>query len=1266
MALIGDSCVRCGSSERRCGDPVSIQPRVVFTEDALRAMLRVRVELSAEGSYTEDPEDVLFFRWSLVDRPVDDTRTTPPAHDGGPVAAFTAESLGLFTISVTAVGANGGCSDPSTLVVAVFSSLSPLYEGTALDTSWVWQLLPDFWSQINKEARHKTELVWRGLTQLLGSDLTRAFDLDTSKSIDDVQDTRTIRWHVIHPTLDVPDAAWRLHPYRAATAVSAGERVAALSVPLTGSFSAEQRVSVRVINPTVISVFPSTMFTPSTFDRGAQIRLTILGREYAGRVGFVAVSAGAPTEYVITGTALPTDAVSADQLYSAVLTYPSPENLTLPVVVDGRGTVARSTGDTLTLLSSYINTGDSVSVYPAVVLRGAQREGVRAGDRVTVTLRDAASSRSADVTLEVAGVTANALMVKPVGDLTFTDILDVLAYTFARNEDARAEFKAQLARFAQTTARRVEGATVTRSSALVMDVFGVNVALSVTRMRVHRRHVIRASGELRALGVLREFTERYRVSTDGQIRLTDSMRAVDMGRRAIDIVEGSGFRVVRAPRVTAPVSGTRGYDRLTCPTENITLGDALVIGSGVGAGRYVVTDVYQSTVRVSPSPSVDFSSAEARIIREGVEGASTLIEFITPLPSPPPERLWCEGALFASDEVERRYGAIVGLTRAAWERRGANAEYIDAVRALYYARMQGQTPHAVARTVAVLLGLPYTPRRAVVRRIDRAGNSARVLLEDLNSNGEATGAFQVHDVVTGDDDSLAADTGLVDAANGAPIQVGSELEAMTVLSRGVSVLDSVDTAETDVALRHTFSVSVTASRVPLAREAVALFRMAIEASRPAYTRVTPRFRSAHSDTIEIETSMLARVRKLLADTPYALSGPAEIQDDEIPGIGRLDAAAFVTLTTWFPHDGVITSGVEAGTLRLTSASGGFSAPPPVVTRHGRTFNTRYNNLRWISAGDTVQLRGRQHPPLEVVSVASDTELILRGAPMTGEGLAFQVSRAVSELITRVTLTAPGSAYSAPLPHGVDARRVAPGDLAIFPDLSPVQYRVRRVVRGVDADRVDFETRGYPPLPTDAITGEREMVITRPSLSPRERVVAVASGGGLRVTAPAHALQPGDTLHTHEGDRGVIASRLEGGFYLDREISDFEVGDVRVTRPLCISATEGTDETEIGVRSSVTFVIRSGASVAPSAFNEDGTYNRLSLPKSRVPTKRAERGDVVRLVGDTLEGGEGAGVWRVIDIRNRRVILNRPPTPLVSGVKVEWARQAPLHPAEWRE
>ncbi|MGA1353843.1 MAG: hypothetical protein ACO32I_03535 [Candidatus Limnocylindrus sp.] len=1226
-------------------------------------MLRVRVELSAEGSYTEDLEDTLFFRWSLIARPLDDTDTTPPTHDGGPVAAFTAESLGLFTISVTAVGANGGCSEPSTLIIAVFSSLSPLYEGTALDTSWVWQLLPDFWSQMNREARHRAELGWRGLTQLLGSDLTRAFDTDTSKSIDDIQDTRTIRWYRIPLASDVPRATWRVYLRRTTTVTRSDGRTIRTLDRLIPNVSRSVSTTGRIVSADVVRVYSALAqsFTPSTLDRGATIYVESRGVRYSGRIVHVVRAEAGWGEYIISGVALPVDAQSDEARVDVVLTYTPVESRTLPVEMAGRASFLTSYGLSGTLESSYADEGDTLNVYPAVALDNAMRSGVSAGDRVVVTLVDRASNRAVDIRLQVAGVTESFVLVKPPEGVSFTDLLRAASYVFVSGPDQRDELVRVLTQFAATTISRIEGTNITSDTAIAVQVFGTRLSLAVSRITVHRRHVVQTHGDLRSIGVLREFTEQQRLSESGTIRLTDSLRAVDMERRPLDMVEGSAFRLRVAPRVIAPASGERLSGKIVCPTQHIMVGDALVIQSGVGAGTYNVVDVFKDYIRTSTPIVRSFSGAVARVVRGGVQGSDTLIEFFDPLPDTAPDALWCEGAIFASHEVERRFGGIVGLTRRAWESTLPTATYMDAVRALFHARMGNQTPYAISRTLGVLLGLPYTPTRAVVRRIDNMGSKVRVLLEDVDANGDGLGRFQVHDVVITDEDSLLSDTGLTDG-----VEVGAIVEPMTVLSRGVSVLDSVDRRDDRVSQRHVFDVNVTASRVHLDANTSNLIHLATKVSKPAYTRINNILRSAHTDTIDIDTSIRLRARKQLFDTAGALGSSAEIQDDFIPGIGRLDLAPFVVLTTWFPRDGVIRRGAQ-GELLLTSARGGFLQPPTEISHAGRSYASRYIGV-WIQEGDSVQLRARAHSPLFVKSVISDTEIELSGDITSGENLAFQVSRRISDGIADYNVDIEGAAFSVPIPAHIELSSLAPDDAVVFPDLALPAYRVRRVVRGVTHASVELVSTGYSPLPPEAITGLRRVRITRPSLaqSVRSRDVSTTQAPDI-FSADAHALEPGDVVHTPHGERKVVAVAIsQDRYYVDRPLvapPDYTGGSVKVTRPLGITVEGETDSTSLGVRSAVTIVVRSSVPIAPSALRDVG--GMTSLTRHRIPVRRFERGDIIRLVGDTIDGGEGMGVWRAIDTTGARAILNRPYTLPDRPLLVEWARQSPMHKANWR-
>lgn len=113
-----------------------------------------------------------------------------PIRDDYRAISFIPDVLGTYVVGLT-VSANGSESI-LTATTTIGLSLVPSGEGVVPDLSFLWRFLSSFWSLV--EDRSYFEVLWSVMAQVLASDLTRLWSIDSNKSLLTIQNTAARRW----------------------------------------------------------------------------------------------------------------------------------------------------------------------------------------------------------------------------------------------------------------------------------------------------------------------------------------------------------------------------------------------------------------------------------------------------------------------------------------------------------------------------------------------------------------------------------------------------------------------------------------------------------------------------------------------------------------------------------------------------------------------------------------------------------------------------------------------------------------------------------------------------------------------------------------------------------------------------------------------------------------------------------------------------------------------------------------------------------------
>ena len=1294
MALVGDTCVSIGNADWFRGDSVSISPTTVPPFDVNRVQRGTSSIISAENSFSEDPLDILYYEWSVVGHP-DNTLT----QHTGPTLDLDITSIGEYEIELLAIGANGGCGETLSIFVYSFSGDATQHSATALDTSWVWEMLPSAWSKYNKDLRLKSELFWRGLVQIIGSDITKALSFDLNKGLADASALRPARWLNFNLEKDISDCKVVLRNIQSRNILGLGNH-RSVSIDRAFDFNHYQSdLDVIIENSNTVLVSQDRGHTPTDFDLNARLLIRMNGRAELREV--VAIDFLDESRAFFT---LDREILNAEigDIYQARLVCEPETRGGIATTDSGRaimftspvGIAVAGAGSSIFLSEGFIDATDTtVTQRPYIVKKGLWESGVRPEDIIVIRVKNRSTQNSIDIKLKILDVitASDGLDYAPFDTFsgTFTDILKgSILVLVPRISGLFSEYRSLL----EETLIRSSGVPISSNSEYSVNTSSHSSTISVDFVSIIQRSSLVVDSHIEEMTTLREYIELQKTDPTGTYVLTEALRAHNLGRKPITLLENRDFRVHREPKKLLGLSFAVGDGFILSPQGDMSYlvrkGYRLRFDVGFGLGTYLVTDVIYNKIYVSPTPRLPFRDADADVIRSGdytvvdIENKSILpvINHVS--------YLWCESSTVEDyEEIEAKYGVISGLSYRQWEELNTDTDYMSILRAIHVSSVRSSSINDLKHLVSSILGVPYTKRKSIVRRIDKSSRDIddivydKVVLEELDRENRPNGVVRAFFVVSSSGNNISANLGLMPY-----VRVGEILDTDTILGRSVNITDNVNGLPS---LRHTFDVSIAAGSTKLNENMISFTKKKLDELKPSYTDFKLSQQIQVVDEIEIESDITFKLKRKLTDTPYGLHGPAEVLDDFIPGMGRIDTNPFYVLSTWFPMDGEISN--EVNGLTLTSALGGFMNPPDsyqrtVLVKVGNVleemqvrFKARYEGSDWVKPGDAIILKtDHEVRPLIIDQVLSDTELILRpdGTHFLGQSdLSFLVIRFVTDLLIEednVPLSNDlGVSLSEQTRH---THNITRGDLVSFNTNGDPQ----RPVSSVRAGKVFLEERGYPPLTGDALTGDVSVRIRRKGLSLLNRgVISVTDAGALNeypgnvriLDVNDNAEWLGINVGDYLGPHLVIAITTQRNLIavvMDRNVIIEEGQSLLLTRQYGLLGHDALDMAESGVRSSVHIKIkmrnrrftRVNTNAAGDVLNTGGILDHVNV----------EQGDLVHIAGGSTPTNIGEGMYTYRALNSAALNGNAFSLNVMRGTiqdntlnYVEIIRQSPISP-----
>lgn len=1242
MARIGDRGVFIGSPDWYIGDDRAYAPSTELTPTAAQLAMNDTVQLDGSGTYDNDPlGDRLFYEWDIIESPPRSARRLRVAPDGQ-TAKLVLDDVGPFFVEMRVFAANGGQGATQRAALIAQPAAAPYDPQQVYSTSWLWQYLPDVWQTLPLADRLKIETFWRGLQQLVASDVMQVMNTRDALSIATIQDRVFRKW--VRVDMRLPAQDLRVLPRIAHSydiAESSGD-VFAQKLTLSGSADLTALPAVSgggaLINARTV-VLDSYNLQPR--DVGKEVVLSGLasGERRARIAALVAVG-----DRVGGTLSVPLNVDPPDYPIGVAVTLASlPKEL--GAIVTDVGTVEVGITQTPGVFSvaGFVASPTRATAYAQIKLPGAFAAGVRVGDIVECEITDIVG-QSAVHYADVAGVSRDFVCVVPRGSIE-----DALASLTAHAAEHAAE--------AETLAWQRRHIDAWLSADDFIE-FGVNTSRH-ERFRIRTRAVLRRSATTvhettRALFRLTERTERALI--DGASLITEGLEELPLQRPLVDLYENLDFQV-RHPSDSGSALVSDGSTTVFSPRYDFVRaqvypGDTLTITSGAGAGTYRIVSATARTLRLDRAVPAQGAATF------NVRGASpnALVVFNSPIPEGV-TALWAETAVSSNSEaIDAQFGKLVGLRLDEWVTRGLTNTYRDAVLGLMYARMTASALGQIENAVSLVAGIPFAPHRSRIAEIDTEYYTApygrgttRVVLEEILPDGTATQRYSAHTFPSASEALNAASVGIgTNIEEGRPYVVGDIIEQFTALALGVKVYD-IYTAPTtytldDVLHRHRFRAVIDVDAARLTSQTTQFIYDFVVEIKPAYTHFLLMLSKFLLDTISIEEDVHFRMRAGFYDNPYHHRGPANIVDDLNPERDRVDQAAVSTLTTWFPRDGAVTFTNSGATL--VSAVGGFVDPSSQLGAGAEWPQP------WLRAGDIVELRGRKLR-LMVETIDSDTQLTLSGIIPVELQFAhitdapFVVMRSRTDVIF-ARLADLGSSDTLPLSLvGTTASDVGVGDVLTL-SVATAPLRVVHIDRTADSAKIYTYPR-RPLIATEdvVLSAFREHIVDRVlydgALTLRRRV----NNQDVIYTLPralTYGIEPGDDVRiSGQVTRRVVCVTQDTLSLAPPLPRGADMSAVQIVRPGRNIGGDDMDEHERAVGSSVELVMKN-------------VPVRMCGAIVRAPIA-LRAGDILYFPDQVFDHGEGRGIVRVMAVLGGCVYVTS--RARLNTVHVTIIRQSPL-------
>ena len=430
MAYIGDSCLKIGDEKLFVGDSISYIPNASITPEVVQVSVNSYARLDASGTYSDDELDVIDYVWSVSYSPHDSSVGITNAlviSDEGRVASILLDKVGAYRISLTAKGAVGGCSQVAYANIVAVPFVSAHSDQTALDTSWIWQMLPSFWSKMDNVDRKRIETFWRGINQVVSSDLLEAYNIQANQSIASIQRNVIKRWSKV-------DLSFKPTSYKLVIRDNSSSPLTDIvkdggfikSASVQDGYNGDRLIlcSATVISDSELYINKHLLANISGSDATMTFQLTYKNVVIRNKI------------LLSSPDGLYTTLTLSNKLSSISQDIQIGATCNLEIYVKKNADIAYVVGEYSTFVSRYLPSVNSVSFINDIpspiesqqfsvikcsnmIIEDAEKIGVSVGDIIIITIRDIDKNYSTDVRLSVIGVDGNFVAINTYNTLVY-------------------------------------------------------------------------------------------------------------------------------------------------------------------------------------------------------------------------------------------------------------------------------------------------------------------------------------------------------------------------------------------------------------------------------------------------------------------------------------------------------------------------------------------------------------------------------------------------------------------------------------------------------------------------------------------------------------------------------------------------------------------------------------------------------------------------------------------------------------------------------
>ncbi len=928
MAYIGDSCLRIGDIKWNIGSEVSIIPTFVFQSDLVQGILNGFVNLTALVYASE--YDSLTYYWSVELKPHDSLvdKNGITQKDDGRSVLLHLDKIGLYKLKLVVNASSGGCSDAGYIHVLCTPFDYNYINQTALDVSWIWKTLPDFWQLASNRDKARIEVFWRGINQMLGADLLNAYNIKESGSIATIRDSVIRRWQPIGLTVDVQSPIIKIvKPQSVISQILAEERgfvKQIAGVDLRSSYT--YRLSGIVTGTDKIQIIGKYI---SRSDIGKNIKLSLVDSKQSISLGaFNIIDVNTIDNKCIITVNYTFDSKVLKQEHEILIDI-SVGIVEFPCIVsDNYSTLLAPNGKDLLYrrVPKFDNIDEiSLNFLSFIVMNNAESSGVTKGDLLQISVLDNNTNIQYTTNINVVDCVDKYVLVDVVS--LYDEIVKAVSI-FEPNSNI--EYTASLiydyvssANFVQVIESSFHYSTLDIYMQLTSEI-SKSYTISFNKVFLRKKTVV--SPDVISLTRLTERIERVEFQNNTLIPNDDDMFSAS--REPLDLIENLDFYVDPNSIKGKMLSCSNSLDNFTTDAFDFNFAgvennDTLIVKNGFGRGDYIITKISAdgSSIYVDPPSVLNFSNADFEIKKERT-GDNRHLVFYRQLPSDNPlETLWCESAVVDNNHaVDLNFGSLVKFSYDKWYSLALDTDYKSVVLAILLARMTSPSLSNIQRLTSNVLGIPFTDTKSRIVDINENFMLSDVdgitpvlssmIVEEIDDLGVPTGIyknikFKPNTIFTNSDFTGLA----INPATGNKYKIGDTVEQFATIALGVVIEDLYNEEGRkrlkNVVDRHRFKVTISADAANLTGDLLNIVRSFLIDIKPAYTNFILSVSKFLFDDIIIEEDITLRVKTRFFDNPFIAQNIPQIQDEWSPRRQSVDEFSFIPINTDFPTNGTV-------------------------------------------------------------------------------------------------------------------------------------------------------------------------------------------------------------------------------------------------------------------------------------------------------------------------------------------------------------------------